>query len=99
MYLKEVKKMSKVKIGLILIIGMVFGAIIWATILGVSAASRISANWKEIKFANDKPTIVRAIREQYESAQGKMESEIVKHQQTAEEQLVQEVVDQLKGKK
>lgn len=60
---------------------------------------RVRANWDEIAFAYQKPNVVKAVRENYYKKLNNIEQEITSPQPTAEEELLREVIEQLKQSK
>ena len=61
--------------------------------------SKVKSAWPEIQFALEKPVIVEAIRTEYQEKQNQLEKEMTERQKSAEDRLVEEVVNQMKGKK
>lgn len=61
--------------------------------------SRVSQNWNEIKFAYEKPSLVRAVRTDYEEKQNKLDQSFLQKDKTSEEKLVDEVVKKLQESK
>lgn len=61
----------------------------------IKVTSRIKENWNEIKFAYEKPNLVKNIRTQYETKNTKLESSLMKSEKSSEDQLVEAVVKKL----
>lgn len=59
--------------------------------------SKVSASWDEIKFAYQKPALVRTIREDYEDKQEKLDQSFLKREKSSEDKLVDEVVRRLEA--
>lgn len=82
--------------------GFVLGLIL-VIILGFVAfkvgdfLNTVGRSWKELEFAYRKPTIVQAVRKDYEAQQHKMEQSFLQgDQKSSEDQLIDEVVKKLK---
>lgn len=81
-------------IGLIVLFALAYGAFNFGLFL-----NNVFRNWQEIKFAYNKPAIVKHMREDYQKKQTTLDSSFTNPQpapKSGEEQLVEEVVDKLK---
>jgi hypothetical protein len=56
---------------------------------------RIQANLPEIRFAIDKPNLVKAMRVQYEVRQQRLEAEFTQSEKSSQDKLIEEVVGRL----
>lgn len=56
----------------------------------------INSNWQEIKFAYEKPSIVKTIREDYQAKEKKLDQSFL-NSDSSEEKLVDEVVKKLQA--
>lgn len=56
---------------------------------------RIVTNWAEIKFASEKPHLVREMRENYEQKQKELDESFTKQEKTVEQKLIEELTLQL----
>jgi hypothetical protein len=57
----------------------------------------INKNWQEIKFAYEKPSIVKSIRQNYQEQEKKLDQSFLKTQKSSEDQLIDEVVKKLQS--
>lgn len=64
---------------------------------GGSFINTVNSCWAEIKFAYEKPNIVKGIREEYTAEQNKMDKKFMKKDQSSEEKLIDEVVKKLQA--
>ena len=67
-------------------------ALVWK---GIAINQRVIRSWEEIKFAFYKPELVKVLREGYTSKQQALDKAFMQKHETAEQKLIQEVVDQL----
>lgn len=96
-------KLKKLNIGkiattltIVVLASMLIGvAYYWAD----TTITKFQKNWDVIEFAMDKPEFVRALKTDYASKSAELEKEYMKRQVTPEDELIQEVVDQVKGSK
>lgn len=58
----------------------------------------VSTRWEEIRFAYEKPSIVKVIRQDYQSQQKKVDQSFLVPQKSSEQQLVDDVVKKLQAK-
>lgn len=59
----------------------------------------VTSRWEELKFAYDKPELVRSLREDYQQRSAALDEAFLNRQQTAEQKLLEEVAVQLKESK
>lgn len=84
-----------VRKSLIAIFGVI--VILLLVIQGKGFYDKVSASWDEIKFAYEKPSLVRTVREDYENKQEKLEQSFLQTEKSSEEKLVDEVVKRLEA--
>lgn len=58
---------------------------------------RVSQSKDEIFFALNHPNLVRAMREQYESRQAKLEDDFTRQEKSSQDKLIDEVVGKLQA--
>ena len=77
----------------------IFGVIVILVLVmqGKDFYDKVSASWDEIKFAYEKPALVRTVREDYENKQEKLEQSFLQTEKSSEEKLVDEVVKRLEA--
>ena len=81
------------------------GGIICVAIVGYALFSlklftdRIMTNWDNLKFAMEKPSVVQALRTDYASKSAELEKSLEKKEPTPQDQLIEEVLKQLKSSK
>lgn len=80
----------------IIVLVIVFVVIYFALKL-FGMGQRISERWEEIRFAYEKPMLVRSIRTDYEQREKDLDASFLKRQQTAQEKLLEEVANKLKS--
>ena len=91
---------NKSKWVLWLLVGIILISIAGYSFFSVKAfANKIVGNWEEIKFAFDKPNIVKAARIEYASKSAELEEGLLNKEPTPQDKLIEEVVDQLKTSK
>ena len=57
--------------------------------------TQITRNWNEIKFAYEKPELVRAIRANYQKKQAALDASFMEEKKTAEQQLIEAVAEKV----
>lgn len=83
--------------GSYLIIGLL---ICWYIFNQVSNTfSRINKSWAEIQFSYEHTSIVRSVREDYASKSAELEDSYKQKDPTVQEKLLEELTEQLEGKK
>lgn len=58
---------------------------------------KISSSWDEVKFAYQKPSVVRTVREDYQGKQAELEQSFLKKEKSSEDKLVDDVVKRLEA--
>lgn len=79
----------------ILVFVMVIGTLTYAGFKVKGVTDSISRNWDEIRFAMEKPELVKTLREDYQNKQAKLDKDFMTKEKTSEEKLVDEVVKRL----
>lgn len=80
-------------------------AIVCTVIVGYALFSlklftdRIITNWDNLKFAMEKPSVVQSLREDYASKSAELEKSLEQKEPTPQDQLIEEVLKQLKSSK
>jgi CDP-diglyceride synthetase len=59
--------------------------------------NNINRNWQEIKFAYEKPSIVKVVRQNYQAQESKLDQSFMTTQKSSQDQLIDEVVKKLKS--
>jgi hypothetical protein len=89
---KEGFKMPWGTISRAILIGLFIGAVGFYAFCKCNAIyTQIKTNWSEIKFAYEKPEIVKAIRESYQKKQAALDASFKEEKKTAEQQLLEAV--------
>ena len=65
----------------------------------VKFTNKVVNYYDEIKFAFDKPELVKTLREEYASKSAELEEELLNKEPSAEDKLLDEVTNQLKSGK
>lgn len=78
-----------------LMFAMVISILVYGGFKVKGVADSISGNWNEIRFAMEKPELVKTLREDYQSKQAKLDKDFMTKEKTSEEKLVDEVVKRL----
>lgn len=84
------KQIIPIAISIALLIFVGFQAVVYSL--------KVRSAWSEIQFALDKPKIIKAIRVEYQDRQNRLEKDITERQKSAEDKLVEEVVNQMQEK-
>ena len=74
----------------------VVGTVVYGAVKINKIYSQVKTNWEEIKFAYDKPVLVKAIRTQYETKQLALDASFTQEKKTAEQELIEAVADKVK---
>lgn len=80
------------------IVGILFVLILLAIVgyFGYSKSKVYISNWDTIQFAVEKPNLVRNLKADYASKSAQLEKSYSQKEPTVEEQLLQQVVNQMK---
>lgn len=79
-----------------LVFVLVIGVLGYGGLKVKGALDSVSHNWQEIQFAMQKPNVVKAVREDYQTKSAKLDKEYTQKEKTSDEVLIDEVVKRLK---
>ena len=66
---------------------------LWQTII---AYQKVTQNWEELRFAYNKPALVKIVREEYIKKQKELDQTFTQLRATEQDKLIQELTKQLK---
>ena len=76
---------------------IVTGALTFALLTANSSISRVRANWEEIKFAYDKPALVKVVRQDYETKQQSLDDSFLTREKDPKDELIEAVVSKVQA--